>query len=196
MKNPRTQAKESRRGLTGTPPPANRRNLSDTVSDDPVVSRAKERIGALLMKQDTKRLLDEISTMHGSRMVRGLTTDGVVANQGKRLIDATLQNTAYRARLIEIKMSLLRTSSRVGELLDSVIGYARTEYHDRLAALGRTQADRNAALNQLFSSQYERLRRIEDVIQAADLVIEDLDQCGWALKRVIDVVTLMHQTKH
>ena len=171
-------------------------SISQIAQTDETVSRAKDQALRLMKRIPVDELLDELSNMQSSRYVRGLSANDVVADQGKRLNEASLQSIAYRARAVEIKMRVVRVIMQVKDGIDAAQNYVKYTHREAVAAAARTQADRNALVRSLFETQIRKIGRLESIITVADLVIDDLDQCSWGLRRITDVVIKMNDVKH
>lgn len=139
---------------------------------------------------DTKQFVTELSNLHSTREVRKLNRNNLIGGSQSQLLDANLQNAAFRSRCVEIKVQCFNTCSNLEEYLDSLKRYIFTKYVDYLKQDYTTQADRKEAVNQVLDNGLRRFKNLKKVITIADLVVEDIDKSGWTIKSILEVLEL------
>lgn len=185
------RTKKSSKTVYGTPTDS----FNFLAKQDETFKRTLRRTSKILEGISVSDYYNEVTAMHSSRLVRSILVNDVLADQGRKIIEATIQNQSHRSRLVEIKVKLTRVSTTVTEAIDSCQNYLRHQYAVPLSKEGKTQADRNAILSRLFRKPNTVLSEIEGIWSVLDEIIEDLDQAGWALKRIADVVAMQHRDR-
>ena len=87
-------------------------------------------------------------------------------------------------------MLCTRLVTKVGFRKDALINYIKVKYREELKTLGRTQADKNAYIEELFSFTNTSSSQLQTLQNFCDLVISDIDTAGWSLKSVIDCLKI------
>lgn len=139
---------------------------------------------------DTTALLDEIERIHMTRKLRNLTPEQILKRTQFELMDANLQNSANRSRIVEIKMQATRKINLLWERAEKARKFINLQYRDRLKDEHRTIGERTNAVDTVLAPVQDVTNQLEQVTAMADLVIDDLDQAGYTLKRLGDVVML------
>ena len=138
---------------------------------------------------DLESLEREIDSLHLSRQVRTLKTVEVMQSFQKRFVDASLQNQAYRSRLVEIKVKCFRVAAKLEEHLVAVRGILSVTYPNSLKAY-RTVAERRAVINSVLEEPMAFLTKLELKDKELTEIIKDLDQSAWALKSILDAMNI------
>lgn len=167
--------------------------VSKAIKDKRVVSlhKALER-GVYFV--DIEKIDQEVDQLHISRKVRELKTTELMQSFNKKFVTASLQNQAYRSRLVEIKMKCYRISAKLEEHLKAIRGHLKTTYPKTLMAY-KTQADRNAAIDSVLEEPIKRLKKLSRSDAVIDMVINDIDQASWSLKSILTVFENVDENK-
>lgn len=154
------------------------------------VISARRRVATHLAKIDTAALLQELTNLHATRSMRTLKSSNLLSSVQSKLIDTELENTANRSRCVEIKMKVLTVIIECESVLDAVRKLIHNMFAVEVKESGSTVAERKGAVDSAFIGEVEQLAQLEHVSKLADLVIGDIDQAGWALRRIIDTLAL------
>lgn len=134
-----------------------------------------------------KELMEEIQTYHTIRKTRTLMRGANFLND---LIDGMIDDGAKRARLVEIKMAVLRASRRIDNVLDDLEGNFLHNHSDILNTI-RTKTERSSFIRSvIFSSFRKYVNRLNMVNEAADLVITDIDKFAYTYRNLVETAKL------
>lgn len=157
---------------------------------DELYNKTTKKVRDQIRKFNTSELAREISSLHATRRIRSLESSDILASQQKQLIDATLQNQAFRSRAVEIKMQMLKISLTGHEHLSILINYMLATHKEELKSEAASITDRKSIVNNWLRSEWVLLNEVDNVVALCDLLIEDCDQAGWSLKRITDTLAL------
>jgi hypothetical protein len=139
------------------------------------------------------KLQEEILTLHTARQVKNLinfTQDG-----SSKLIDqvvkANIIDQGQRSRLTEIMLGCKRASCAVEDSIKIFKDYALIKWDAELRAF-KTKGERENAIKICLHDMLEYQAAADTVFELSKLVVNDIDQAGFALKRIIDAVSLHH----
>lgn len=165
-------------------------SILQTLRRDKRVIRLKASIEKGIFFVDVKKYREEIRTLHAGRKVRTLKAKIVVRNFSNKFMDAALQNSAYRSRIVEIKMIMLDRKHELEEYLEALKKDLKVRYSEDLAETYRTINERDNAVAVVLSDAMSIIRNVDNACKYADLVIEDIDQSGWTMKHLMSAVEL------
>ena len=132
--------------------------------------------------------IDEIKTAHLSRTVRSLNTGMPTA---RRVAEAAAQDQAVRSRCVEIVINAVVVRNQMQMGISTIQKYLETHYFDTLKAFGVSGVnDRKAIISSLLSPYQQRFDRVCTLIEVADIVINDLEAAGWAVKHMVEALTV------
>jgi hypothetical protein len=118
----------------------------------------------------------------------------VLTNVQAKLSEIRLNNQAYRSRIIRFKTDcviIVASLSKKYKLLRKFIG---TMYAKELTAMGyKTKTDRDAWIDTYFFNEVSFLDRVESAIEIFDVVIEDIDSQGFAIKDIINILSIEYK---
>jgi hypothetical protein len=133
----------------------------------------------------------EILTLHQSRSVRTLIK--FCEDRETKLVDevirANLIDQGQRSRLTEILIHCTRASVALGESLKVFKEYALVYYDPYLKKI-KTKGERSSFLDTCLSDMTGYISDCDLVCNLAKLVVSDIDQAGFSLKRTIDALGL------
>ncbi len=144
---------------------------------------------------DTKKMMFDIGNMHRTRLARNLKTKTVIQKFQVSFIDADLQNIAYRARIVEIKMNCFEVLSQLDQYISLLKKHLKATYAENMKVGYGTQADRDALIDSFLEPGLMSKKKLEATMSYADLVILDIDQAGFALKRIITVMQIAQEKR-
>jgi hypothetical protein len=133
----------------------------------------------------------EILALHQSRSIRTLIKfcEDREAKLVDEVIRANLIDQGQRSRLTEILIHCTRASVALSEALKVFKQYCLVRYDPYLKTI-KTKGEREGFLDTCLDSMYTYISDAELVINLARLVLADIDQGGFALKRMIDALSL------
>jgi uncharacterized protein YutE (UPF0331/DUF86 family) len=169
--------------------------ISSIREDDEVISSVLSRIKRLLKQHDPDSLFREMSSMQASRISRTIKVHDVLAASQHRLIEANLQNSAFRSRVVEIRTNITRTYIIIEDLIDRCKKYIRHQYSSELKAKFPTVGERSAFIDSVMNREKTQLVELGSIMDICDIFIEDYDQGGWSYKRIGEILQLSHSVK-
>jgi hypothetical protein len=145
-------------------------------------------------RNDLTRLRKELLDSHATRSSRSLLTrkGGTTAES---LLEANLDDIAKRSRAVEIIVHVSKDANLLRSAMDAVIGHILSEYNESLRPI-RTKADREALVNSLMVSEQQVLHGLDQLIEAAQWLVEDLDKTSWALSNAVKILSLIMQREN
>jgi hypothetical protein len=157
---------------------------------DDVYANAVKRLKVLKADHDFPRMAKEITGLHATRHIRHMDYESLLSNQQKGLIEANLQNAAFRSQAIAIKMTVLKITTVAGGILSDLRNYLAHRHSGALRQQATTVAERAAIINSWIGKYASLPSEANYISELADLLINDLDQAGWTLRRINDVIAL------
>jgi hypothetical protein len=142
---------------------------------------------------DSGKMLRELETLHATRKFRSYELKAVLQSAQRLLMDASLQNSAYRSRAVEIKMTCFKVDALLEEHLKSATSYLLTKFADILRQEHTTIKGREDAVRYVLEDFHSLRHRLRTVMTMADLLISDLDSTAWSIKGTVDVMQMAFQ---
>lgn len=180
---------------TTRPRSNSREALIERINQDETYLRTVKRVNNLMKPLSVADLHSEVTNLHSSRLVRSILVNDVFADQRRKIIEASLQNQSYRSRLVEIKTQIMRVLIDVQEACTKCKKHIGYQYFEAIAAVVRTQADRNSLVDMFFSSVDRKSAELEGLMAIINVIVEDIDQAGWSIKRISDLVAEKHEER-
>lgn len=168
------------------------RDITDLRNSDERINSILKRIKRMVKAHDSEAMFKELMTMHAARMTRVLTAGDVLMVEQRRFIEATLQNSAYRSRTVELQVNAYKIAAQLEDLLHTLRAYVRSNYTAELRSQGSTQADRHSFVDSLFAYEVSLKKKFENVSETADILLADFDAAGWSGRRIIEILSLTH----
>lgn len=162
--------------------------MTDILQDEKIVSFRKAFDNGEF-SFDTDKYIEEVKNIHITRGIRTMNSEDIF-NHLNKVIDAVLQNQACRSRVVEIKMMCTMMQTKINTRKESLTNYILVKYREALKANYKTQADRKAYIDELFSYTITNSLKIQTLQNFCDLIIQDIDNASWALKSVIDCLKM------
>lgn len=135
------------------------------------------------MEFPTEKFFAEIVDSHNSRKSRTLSYKSIKASV---LIKASSQDVNLRSRCVELsaKAKRIRYSVSVANeaFKDFVISNKMVD--------GSTQSDRNRSASSFIKQGLKVEADLDSFIEVMEDFIEDIDQTGWALKRMMEGIVI------
>jgi hypothetical protein len=130
---------------------------------------------------NTLAYIKELENMQASRKFRTFTATEIISNVQKRLIEASVENSAQRSRCVEIKLKCFKLYRVLKKYIETSKIYLLTKYQNDLKIAYSTIKSREDAVNSVLETYIKVIDKLETVIQLADMVIDDIDQSHWSL---------------
>ena len=136
--------------------------------------------------------LDEIDSeakrLHSGRKSRALTGTSPGPNA---LTDASLQDSANRSRLTQIRVDLTKQEALLSAAIDAIRTHVSITYRNDLPEIG-TKGERAAYLNQFLRKGVNLRVQLAVLMSIIDFYIKDIDQTGFALKNAVHILELVY----
>lgn len=161
----------------------------ERIENCPKVKKFKRMLENGDFSVNVSEFLDELDRMHKTRTVRLITKKDVLHNAQNKLIDASIQNQAYRSRCVEIKMLCYRVESNITQHKEVLINYLKTTYKKALS-IYKTNAERDSVIETILSDSSWVIQQLQMIQELSDMIIDDIDKASWSLKTLIEVLKL------
>ena len=136
----------------------------------------------------------ELLSMHSGRQSRSLFTSKDFLKPTK-ISGAAMQDSAFRSRAVEILMEASVQSNILVRYIERLSDYIRTEYVSELKAFS-TVSQRDGAVKSLLEVMYEQDTAIDNVMETARFIIDDIDKTSWSLSRAMDAISVVQSKGH
>lgn len=174
-------------------------NLSDlikVIEEDKTTRRFNSNIDLLIKPLNLEKISLELEKLHSERDLRTLRQIQIMRKQQESVIKATLQNQAFRSRAIELKMQIMRSKNNLDELVDNFYRYLLTKWGSKVKDLGlKTIGERDSFLKQFYSDAERWQRNVNSTLEIIDVLVDDLDQAGWAIMRIVKALELANKER-
>lgn len=138
---------------------------------------------------DIEGVYQELTNLHAGRAVRNMDIPSP-----KKAAKASMQEVGYRSRLVELRVTTNREFTNLCVAHQAIKDHIA--HHHAGLIEGRSIDDRQRSLRRLLPAGERRISELETLIEAIDLVISDIDQAGFALKRVVDSLAITNKGEH
>lgn len=169
-------------------------SLQDDIMDNPRVKKALGRLKT--SKLDLDALRKECMLMHSARAVRALRTDKLLTHSARILIEATTIDMTSRSRATEIKMNVLYEKLTRDEIISNLRKYILAVFSKRLKKNFKTITEQKGFVDVLLEPYAKVSLSMNNLLQIADLVINDIDQAGWGLKHIQETLVSLQKEKY
>ena len=157
------------------------------------LARDKTYISCLrILKDSTEIDIDkytvEIEDLHGRRIVRKYSTKMMGM---KTLYKCSLQEQAFRSRVIEILVTISRLRNQLELAYEGTVKHILSSYYDEIPV--KTQYGKESWVKSKLSKVASRINEFTTLTDNANLIIDDIDKASWTLKRQVDLATVTNQ---
>lgn len=139
---------------------------------------------------DTDKAIDEIKTLHTTKIMRRMKTASLLSNSQHNIIDMGLQNSSFRSRLVEIMMLHLEKHGRLAAHIAKLHDFLSVEYAKQLRLEFSTADWRKKALDNVLSRFKSKLDDMKLVIDLSKYAIEDIDKAGYTVSNMVETLKL------
>ncbi len=150
-----------------------------------IVSVARDRL-----KIEADR--SEALSLHAGRTSRKLF--GEKQYSPKSILDASMVDLSYRARLVEMRVQCSLTISTLDAGVDAIKRYITTEFSDDLEAY-KTVGQRKDFVDRIVASALDLVSEGEGLIAMLDTLIKDIDAASFQLRNAMEILKLLSETK-
>jgi hypothetical protein len=162
------------------------------IRKDPNYRKLQQKYEKVSGSLDLDALYKEATGLQSGRLSRNISGDNRYSP--KFIIDANLRDLSYRARLVEIRVSLDRKLKSLEEMVQAVKRYVSTEYAEDLSELRTAEQRRNFA-NRVVKNQEQYLADGNSLVGSIDLLIKDIDQASYHFKTIIECLKLLDSSR-
>lgn len=142
---------------------------------------------------DLEKIQSEAKQLHAGRKARSLYGNKLYSP--KHLIDASMIELSYRARLVEIRANLGIQVSILDKAVEAVRKFITAEYSDDLNDLFKTEHQRKAFLDRVINKAIAVKSDIDATVSMLDFLIKDIDQASFQLRTVMESLKLLDSSK-
>ena len=161
--------------------------LKKLLARDDQYDRFKDIVKKYSMHAELESLVEEVFTLHRTRKTRKLHS---IKPNPRDVIDASLEDSSYRSRAVEILMRMMRSQRAIQRAIDNISGYILTQYGDYIE--GRTKAERERAIRNVNTRAIFYLDELESAIEVLREFIVDCDKAGYAVKSAIEGLKIVY----
>ena len=161
-----------------------------------IKARKDERVQLFLSKlnkgtysMNVPEKTKEVTSIHANRMIHTLSKKDLLGSQ-KAILDCIVENQMNRARLVTIKMECVRKMNTLQEKLEILSSYLKEKFAAQLRLEYSSNTAKNDAIKELFSDAYSMMLQIQGLDKLIDIVILDIDNAGWAMKNIVEVLKI------
>lgn len=134
----------------------------------------------------------EATNLHSTRTVRSLT--GKKRFSPKAIMTAIATDLSVRARLVELRQNNSIKLSLVESATEAIHSHIRTNHQSIMRGLSN-EASRKAMLEELTQDAIGLQRDIRAVVDLLDYFIKDIDQAGYAVRNMVEILKLLDSSK-
>lgn len=128
----------------------------------------------------------EIMDLHKKRIITKMNIKGKLSN--KTLQKALVQEQAYRSRILALKLECKYVVELIERLVDSACLQIMHRYTKDLPF--KTKSENKQYVWDTFVSAIPIWIKLEDCVETADTIIEDIDRASWTAKHLISLFEL------
>lgn len=139
---------------------------------------------------DTTKYMQEMQNMHISRKIRITKSSDLLSSNQKNLLEISLQNQAYRSRIVEIQIDLTKQMNAIDAHIDNLKTYLGIKYNDIIKREFRTAAERTNFLDDLFRDAMTISSQLDSALDIIKILIQDIDQASFCIRHLISVLEL------
>lgn len=161
--------------------------LRRKLREDDVYKKYKRILANITEKLNPDDFYTEIKGLHSGRKMRNLygTTPGA-----DKIGDAVLQDVRCRSRLVELILKATKYHDNLDIALDETRKYLAHTFADDAPDL-RTKAERQSYFDMYLTTGINVKAKLTSMIEAANLIVKDIDQCSHATRHLISCLELV-----
>lgn len=167
---------------------SNADRLRRILAKDPEYERFKSVVKRFSMAEELETIMAEIETLHRTRKSRKLHS---ISPNPRDIVDASLEDSSFRSRAVEILMRMMRSKCAIERALDAVSGYIVTEYGDYIDS--KTKAERERFIRVINTRALKYLDDLTSSIEIIREFISDLDKNSYSIKNAIEALSILYK---
>lgn len=164
----------------------------DKIAKDPRIAKFRKAVKLLRTNDQSVKYYEEMRAAHVTRRERRATAQKLIENAQRDLIDMVMRNQSIRSRCVEMKMEIFNVAALIEDHLSALTSHLLLTYQGDIAVIvkSKTKTDRVEFIHSMFQREIKFLNQLKRIVKIADVLIDDLDQAGWAVQRTTAVLTL------
>ena len=164
-------------------------DLVKSIRLDPNYKKFGRIVETIRSRVNLTDIQNEALGLHASRSSRNMYGEGRYSPS--IIIDASLKDLSFRARLVEMRVKLDIEVSSLSEAMAAVKNHISTEYADEIQDEFKNVGERKNFVDRCVKNSNQFLSDSEAVISTLDHLIKDLDQGSFYLKNVIETLKVV-----
>jgi len=136
---------------------------------------------------DGKKYQNEINSMHRKRKARSMLDKNI---SPKTLRNVIAQEIAYRSRIVSIMLECKQVHSWLSKLRQSTIIRVINDEDYCKGMPVTTKTDRKDYLSFVLDKKTTLIYDLNNTVETANYVIEDIDKSAWGLKQIAQTFEL------
>ncbi len=141
---------------------------------------------------DFDSFVSEMELLHKQKKTRTLLLSKRMSPD--KLIDAGAQSMSYRSRIVEIKVATQKAQRILASVIENLEAEIIANYSEYINE--RSIAGKKAYVKSFLSEGYKKLADLNRIVDMGDVFIHDIDQSAWALKHMMDGLTLIYNREN
>jgi hypothetical protein len=173
-----------------------RKGVEEKLKKDPKVKTFIKEVNYARELEKTETYVSKTLAVQVERVKTSVTAGEVLHNVQRHLAEIRLDNQGYRARIIRFKAECISLFSALDKKYRLLRKYVGTMYASELIAQGyKTKTDRDAWIDSYFFDEVKVINDLDAAIEVFDVVIEDIDSQGFAVKDVTNALNVEFKYK-
>jgi hypothetical protein len=153
----------------------------------------KKIVANVQAKLNVEKDANEARSLHAGRTSRKLYGDKRYSP--KAILDAAMNDMAARSRLVELRVQTTNQIDVLGDACKAMRNSISTNFGETVKKRFTTVGDRGAFYDTMISDALEIQAEGEALIKMLDNLIADIDKSSFALKHVVDCLSLLSGSK-
>ena len=173
-----------------------RKSIEEKLDKDPKVIDFRKEARFASKIEKTSSYKHKTLNIQVERVKTSVTASEVLHHVQQHLSEVRLNNQAYRSRIIRFKAECLSLFSALDKKYRLLRKYVGTMYAAELSAQGfKTKTDRDAWIDSYFFNEVQVLNDLDSAIEVFDVIVEDIDSQGFAVKDVTNALSVEFKYK-
>jgi hypothetical protein len=161
--------------------------LRDEDEPDPQWARYQSLCRNVAKRLPYETLCTELDQIMAGRKVRQCAISGL---QPKDMVTISIDEIDKRARVSEILVGCRRLRMDLGAVVDAMFYHLSATYPEVMRGY-KTKGERDTFITSMLNKGYELLGSLDSLESQCSTILNDIDQGGFALKRIADMLSLV-----
>ena len=166
--------------------------MRETVKGDDKYKRFRRIVKNVGEQLNIEKLAEEIKRLHSGRKARSLYLKRPSVDT---VVEAALQDSAYRSRIAEIWVEADYYHGLLEEAVTSIRKHFMHSFRDQMGTL-KTKGERMGFADQYLNSGLSLMSKLDRLTSMAGMIIKDIDQTGFTFKHVVDSLEVLYSHKN